>query len=194
MANKVKFGLSNVYYSVVTETYNSSTNTYSYTYATPVPLRGAVNLSMEANGEQSAFRADNIDYYITSSNNGYEGDLELALIPDTFREDCLGAQTDDNGIVFESVADKPVAFALLFQFEGDDKARRHCLYNVVASRPAVASQTTEETIEPVTETLSLRATARAGDGLVKASTVDGDNTSAQYTGWFTSVYEPVVTP
>lgn len=190
MANKVKFGLSNVFYSVATETYVSTTNTYSYSYATPVPLKGAVNLSLEAQGEQNAFRADNIDYYISSSNNGYEGDLELALIPDNFKIDCLGASTDSNGILVEKVDDKALAFALLFQFEGDAKARRHVIYNCKASRPAVASQTTEETIEPVTDTLSIRATGRAGDGLVKASTVDGDNTSAQYTGWFSSVYEP----
>ena len=192
MSNKVKFGLSNVFYSVVTETYVSTTNTYSYSYATPKPLKGAVNLSLEAQGEQNAFRADNIDYYISSSNNGYEGDFELALIPDAFRIDCLGATTDSNGIIVENVNDKAVAFALLFQFEGDDKARRHVLYNCKATRPGVASQTTGETIEPVTDTLSIRATARLGDGLVKASTVDGDNTSVQYTGWFSAVYEPSV--
>lgn len=190
MANKVKFGLSNVFYAVATETYDSSTNTYTYTYGTPVPLKGAVNLSLDANGEQSAFRADNIDYYISSSNNGYEGDFELALIPDSFKKDCLGATADTNNILLEHVDDVAVNFALLFQFEGDDKARRHVLYNCKATRPAVASQTTEETIDPVTETLSIRATGRLGDGLVKASTVDGDNSSAQYTGWFTSVYQP----
>lgn len=192
MANKVKYGLSNVFYSVATETYVATTNTYSYSYATPVPLKGAVNLSLEAQGEQNAFRADNIDYYISSSNNGYEGDFELALIPDSFKIACLGATTDSNGILTEHVDDKAVAFALLFQFEGDDKARRHVLYNCKASRPAVASQTTEETIDPVTDTLSIRATGRTGDGLVKSSTVDGDNSSVQYTGWFSSVYEPSV--
>lgn len=192
MANTVKFGLSQVYYSVATETYVASTNTYNYSYATPKPLRGAVNLSMSAQQEQNKFRADNIDYYVSNANNGYEGTLELALIPDDFKIDCLGATTDSNGILVENVNDKAVAFALLFQFEGDDKARRHALYNCKATLPDVASQTTEETIDPVTETINLTATARKGDGLVKASTVDGDNTSAQYTGWFSSVYEPSV--
>lgn len=192
MANTVKFGLSNCYYSVMTETYVATTNTYSYSYATPKPLRGAVNLSMSAQQEQNKFRADNIDYYVSNANNGYEGSLELALIPDDFKIACLGCSTDSNGVLVENVNDKAVAFALLFQFEGDDKARRHALYNCKATLPDVASQTTEETIEPVTETINLTATARKGDGLVKASTVDGDNTSAQYTGWFSSVYEPSV--
>lgn len=190
--NKVKFGLSNAMWATMTETYVATTNTYTYSYSTPKPLKGAVSLSLEAQGDQSAFRADNIDYYISSSNNGYEGDFEVALVPDDFKIACLGASTDSNGVLMENVNDKAVAFALLFQFEGDDKARRHCLYNCKASRPAVASQTTEETIDPVTETINIRATARIGDGLVKASTVDGDNSSAQYTGWFSSVYEPSV--
>lgn len=192
MANKVKYGLSNVYYSVVTETLDSATGNYTYSYATPVAIKGAVNLSLEAQGEQSTFRADNVDYFVTSSNNGYEGDLEVALIPDSFKTDCLGYKTDANGILYETVDAKPQAFALLFQFEGDDKARRHVMYNCIASRPSVASQTTEETIEPVTDTLSITAIARLSDGIVKASTKLDDNTSTQYNNWFTTVYVPTV--
>lgn len=190
MANKVKFGLSNVYYAVATETLNSETGQYEYTYGTPVAVKGAVNLSMEAQGDQSTFRADNVDYYVTSSNNGYEGDLEVALINDQFKIDCLGYSTDANGIVYETNDAKPKAFALMFQFEGDQNARRHIFYNCIASRPSVASQTTDTTIEPVTDTLSLTATARLNDGIVKASTAEGDNTSTQYNQWFTAVYVP----
>lgn len=191
MANKVKYGLSNVHYSVAEETLNAETGQYTYTYATPVPIKGGVNLSLEANGEQSTFRADNIDYYVTSSNNGYEGDLEVALIPDQFKIDCLGYKQDSNGVLYEDAYAKPKPFALLFQFEGDQNARRHCMYNCVAGRPSVASQTTEETIEPVTDTLNITATGRLSDGIVKSSTKDGDNTSEQYTGWFSNVYQPV---
>lgn len=190
MANKVKYGLSNVYYSVATETLDSETGQYTYTYGTPKALKGAVNLSMEAQGDQSTFRADNVDYFVTSSNNGYEGDLELALVTDDFKIDCLGLETDTNGIVYEKNDAKPKAFALMFQFEGDQNARRHIFYNCIASRPSVASQTTEDTIEPVTDTLSITATARLNDGIVKASTAEGDNTSTQYNTWFTQVYVP----
>lgn len=189
MGNKVKYGLSQVYYSVVTETV--SNGSYTYTYATPVAIPGAVNLSLSANSEQTVFRADNVDYFVTYANNGYEGDLEIALLPDSFKTDCLGELTDTNGVVYEKNDAKPVAFALLFQFEGDEKARRHVLYNCKASRPALTSQTTDTTITPVTDTLSITATGRTGDGLVKASSKWDDNTTTQYTNWFTTVYVPV---
>lgn len=153
MANKVKYGLSNAYYAVLDETLG--------TYGTPVALPGAVNMSLEPQGDTNKFRADNIDYFVSISNNGYEGDLELALIPDSFRTDVLGELVDaTTGLQYERADAKPKPFALLFQFEGDDHATRHVLYYCKATRPQLASQTTEETIEPVTESLSITATAR----------------------------------
>ena len=76
MANKVKYGLSNAYYAVLNEAQG--------TFGTPVALPGAVNLSLDQDGETNKFRADNIDFYTSISNNGYSGDLEIALIPDSF--------------------------------------------------------------------------------------------------------------
>lgn len=190
MSNKVKFGLSNVYYSTVTETLDTTTGQYTYAYATPKPLKGAVSLSLEAQGDTTTFRADNVDYFVTTSNNGYEGDLELALISDDFKKDCLGYVEDSNNVLVEKADAQPTAFALLFQFEGDANARRHIMYQCKATRPATASNTTAETIEPVTESISIKATARLNDNIVKASTKLDDTTSTQYTNWFTTVYVP----
>ena len=151
--NKVKFGLSNCYYAVLDEEQG--------TYGTPAKLPGAVSLSLSQEGDTSTFRADNIDYFVSVSNNGYSGDLELAKIPDSFRKDVLGEEEDQTvGIQYEVADAQPKPFALLFQFEGDKHATRHVLYNVKATRPDVASETTGDTIEPVTETISLRAAAR----------------------------------
>ena len=83
-------------------------------------------------------------------------------------------------------------FALLFEFDGDERAIRHVMYNCTASRPSIESSTKEETIEPGTETLSLTADPRE-DGLVKSRT--GDTTGAAiYDGWYESVYVPAVEP
>ena len=85
-ANKIKYGIKNVYYAVATIAADGSA-----TYATPKPLKGAVSLSMDPQGDSTPFYADNIVYYTSVANNGYEGDLELALIPDEFLVDILGA-------------------------------------------------------------------------------------------------------
>lgn len=191
MANKVKYGLKNVYYSVAT--IDATTNTA--TYATPVAWPGAVNLSLDAEGETTKFRADNIDYWIGQSNNGYSGDFESALIPDSFRKDVLGDILDNNGVLVEDAGAKTVNFALLFQFEGDANATRHVLYNCSATRPSVSGATTEEEIEPQTETLEITAVA------IHNASLDADvikarcnETDTPYTNWFSAVYQPSGTP
>lgn len=184
MANKVKYGLEKVYYAKITEGTGGA-----ITYGTPVAIPGAVSLSLDAQGEVSKFYADNIVYYQTVSNNGYEGDLEIALIPDSFRTDIFGEQSS-GGMIAEYSNAQPASFALLFQFEGDQNATRHVLYNCIATRPAVAGQTKEENIEPQTSTLTISAAPRATDSLVKASCENTTEGATAYAAWFTSVQEP----
>ena len=185
MSNKIKYNLKNVHAAISSRGANGA-----YTYATPVAIPGAVSLSLDAQGETSPFYADGQVYFRSVSNNGYSGDLEIAMIPDWFREDILKETKDSNGVLVEKNTDvEPVYFALLFEFDGDEKAIRHVLYNcTVSARPTLESQTKEETIEPGTETLSINADAR-DDGLIKARTGD-DTTSATYNAWYTTVYVP----
>ena len=188
MANKVKYGLKNVYYAVATIATDGSA-----TYGTPVAWPGAVSLSLEAQGENTPFRADNIDYWIGQGSSGYSGDFESALIPDSFRADILGELTDADGVKLEvSDVGSTGAFALLFQFEGDEKAVRHVMYNCTASRPAVSGQTTDSAIEPQTETLTITASEiyvpAISHNLVK-SRCYADNTT-KYNAWFTAVHVP----
>lgn len=187
--NKVKYGLRNVYYAKATIAADGSA-----TFATPVAIPGAVSLSLDAEGEITPFRADNIDYWTSSSNNGYSGDLELALVPEKFKTDILNFVKDDKGVLYETADGNPTHFALLFQFEGDVKATKHVMYNCVATRPTVGGETTPTGgIEPQTETLSITAAsiyvASLTKDIVKASTTeDGDETT--YNGWTTAVYVP----
>ena len=188
MSNKIKYNLKNVHAAVLTR--SGST----YTYDTPNAIPGAVSLSLEAQGDTSPYYADGIVYFRSTANNGYSGDLEIALIPEWFREEILCETKDSNNVFIErSDIAEPVYFALLFEFDGDQKAIRHVLYNCsVSQRPTISSQTKESSIEPGTETLSLSADPRE-DGLVKARTAD-DTTSATYAGWYTAVYIPSSSP
>ncbi len=129
-----------------------------------------------------------IAYYVINNNMGYDGDLELALIPESFREDVLQELKDTNGVLIETADAEIVHFALLFEFDGDQRHIRHVMYNCSASRPGIEGKTNEESREVQTETLSLKATPLP-DGTVKAKT--GDETdNATYTGWYDDVYLP----
>ena len=187
MGNKVKYNLKNVHAAKLTETVVEGVTTY--TYATPQAIPGAVSISLDAEGDSSPFYADGIVYFRSYANNGYSGDLEIALIPEWFRTEILKETLDTNGVLVErSDNAESVKFALLFEFDGDVRAIRHVLYNCSASRPSIESETKEETIEPGTETLNLTADPRE-DGLVKSRT--GDTTDATtYANWYKSVYVP----
>ena len=185
MGNKVKYNLKNVHAAKITETVTDGVSTF--TYATPKAIPGAVSISLDAEGESNPFYADGIVYFRTVTNNGYSGDLEIALIPEWFRTEILQETLDSKGVLMESSdVGESVKFALLFEFDGDINAIRHVLYNCTASRPSIESETKEDTIEPGTETLSITADPRS-DGLVKART--GDTTdAAAYANWYKEVY------
>lgn len=181
MPNKIKYDLKNAHYAVhITE------DDGTVTFGTPVPIPGAVSVSLEAQGDISKFYADGMEYYKAAANNGYEGDLEIALLPESFRKDVLGEELDSKKVLVENASAKQTAFALLFEFEGNEHPIRHVMYNCTATRPSVASQTKEDTIEPVTESLTISATPMQ-NGDIKAKT--GDDTDAEtYKNWYKTVY------
>ena len=181
--NKVKFNICNVHYAILTIADDGT-----FSFGTPVPMPGAVSLSLDANGEPSNFYADGYAYYTISNNMGYDGDLELAMVPESFRTDVLKEELDSNNVLIENARVQAENFALLFEFDGDVRKIRHVLYNCAASRPGIESQTNEEEVEVKTETLSIKATPLA-NGYVKAKTGD-DTTDAVYQNWYSAVYLP----
>lgn len=178
-ANKVKFNIKNVYYAIK--------STSGKGYETPVPIPGAVSISLEPQGEMSPFYADGIKYYITSSNSGYEGDLETALIPDSFRKDVLKEIEDKKKVLFENADTEPTTFALGFQIDGDTTPTLFWFYECTATRPSASSQTNEDTKTPQTDTITVTVSPRA-DGIVRAKTTEESYTAVKDT-WFTTVYE-----
>lgn len=181
--NKVKYNLKNAHYAML---HIAQDGTVSYD--TPVPLPGAVSISLDANGEPENFYADGIAYYVINNNMGYDGDLELAMIPESFRVDALNEKLDDNNVLIENANTELNSFALLFEFDGDVKHIRHVLYNCSASRPGIEGKTNEESREVQTETLTIKATPLAS-GVVKAKTGNTTN-STVYQNWYQSVYMP----
>lgn len=195
-SNKVKFGLKNVHYALVTETV-ATDGTVTTTYGDLKALAGAVSLSLSSTGSKSVFRADNEDYYVSWGEGGYEGDLEVARVNEDFLKDVLGYTEDDDKILVESsAAFKTVNyFALVFEFDGDQRETKHCLYKCSASRPDIASQTTGENgnIEPQTETLTLTAVPRGdADKYIHIQTQETTST-AVVEAWYTAVPTPSFT-
>ena len=129
------------------------------TFDTPFAVPGSVSLSLEAQGELTPFYADGIKYYVSSSNSGYEGDWEMALITDEFREKILSEYIDKNKVMLEEATAKVKRFALGFEIDGDVRGTRFWFYCCTSTRPTTESSTTEDAIEPTTDTVTVSASA-----------------------------------
>lgn len=181
--NKVTFGLKNVHYAVITE------GEGTITYGTPVAIPGGVEISLEPRGDMSEFYADDILYYSASNNQGYDGTLTIANIPEQFAIDCLGEEQDETDkVITEKSNNVGKNFALLFEFDGDIKSIRHVLYNCSANRPTVSSSTKTNTKEPNTNELSFVSSPRGTDLSVKTKTTT-TTPSNIYDNWYKKVYE-----
>lgn len=183
MSNKVQFGLKNVHYAPITEEEGK------ITYSKPVRIPGGVSLTLTPRGELAEFYADNMLYYSASSNDGYDGTLSIATIPEQFAIDALGEIKDeDDGVLTEKADAKQKEFALLFEFDGDKKATRHVLYKCSANRPTITGETTTNTKEPQPNELTFISSARETDYAVKTKTT-ADTSDEVYNNWYKSVYE-----
>lgn len=184
MKNKVKFGLSNVHIAKMIFGEDGT-----ITYNTPFAIPGAVNLSLDAEGEETPFYADNVKFYNSYANNGYSGDLEIADIPEKFRTDILGEKKDKNGALIESSDVEIAPFALMYQIEGDKTGRRCVYYNTTVSRPSSEASTVEESKEPKTDTLSITTGPRSTDKKVRAILERSEENATLYDDFYKSVYE-----
>lgn len=159
--NKVKFNLKNVHIAPI----NKETGEYDAVFALP----GAVSLSLDAQGDIEKFYADGIVYYQSAPNNGYEGDLELALVTDEFREKVYNEVPNEDKVAIENVENIFNDFAMGFQVDGDVHNTLFWYYNCSATRPSQEASTNEDSKTPQTETLNLSCVADK-DGNIRAKT------------------------
>lgn len=183
MANKVVFGLENVH--VCTYTVTEGT----VTLGTPMHIAGAVNMSLEADAEENTFYADNVKYYTSYSDNGFTGELEMAMFPDEFKTSFLNYQAlEDGGIVqIKGVKNKEVC--IIFESKGDAEHRRGILYNVALGAITREYATTTESDEPQTATLAFTVNGDNGTGIIKA---EYPPTSSAYATLFTAPPVPAL--
>lgn len=149
--SKVKFGLSNVKVAPRTESEGT------VTYGKVVDIPGAVNLSIERESDQNIFYADNKAYFTTNSKSSVSLELEIAEIAKDIMLQYLGYVKSKNGTVLETNTAVTPSFALMFQIETDEKARKVCYYNCTAVESDEEYSTQEESIEPTTSKLTVTA-------------------------------------
>ena len=137
--DKVKFGISNVHIFPIT-----AMTAGVHTYGTAIAVPGAVSLSLDQQGDINKFYADNIVYYQSASNNGYEGDLEVARIPDEVLDKIFKYTKDANGVFTEDASVEFAAFAMTFEEKGDEKGTKFVLYNCTDTRPSKSLSTIQE--------------------------------------------------
>ena len=183
----LRYGVNNAYYAKKT----------SSGYAAPVRMRGLRQITISPEGSTDKFYADDGVYYITDTNTGRSGSVEIAGLNDQAYQDLLGYVTDDNGIVLEDSDAKAAEVALLFDCQNDgEKPTRFVMYSVKFSRPSEEHNTKEDTTSPDTLTLDYEAapaeftfggeTRRFVGGHIDYST----DTATAYDAWFTEVKTP----
>ncbi len=186
--NKVKFNLKNVHIAVQQE------STGQITYDVPFRLPGAVALNLEAKGEIDPFYADGVEYYTAISNSGYEGDLEIALLTDEFREKILGEKLDAKKVMIERQEVTNVPFAFGFEIDGNEKGNKYWFYGCKASRPNTASKTNEGSKTPQTDSLKLTCPGapviKGKDEYIIRSKTSGTTEESELKTWFDKVYIP----
>lgn len=196
MGNKVKFGLRNVY---ITRIYFDENDLVRFGRFRRI--HGAVSLSLDAEGSEEKFYADDMVYYSTNANNGYSGEIEFALLPDWARQEILNEYKDEKGVSFEDADAETNPFAMFYEIQGDQKAGRYAFYNCSMSRPNSEHETLEDAKTPKTETASITvlplpnglthdndAKLGAGRRIVKAATTE-ETDAEVYNNWFTKVHK-----
>lgn len=157
--NKIRYGLKNVSVFPLTETTNASTGAVTYTYGDAIPWPGARSLSLSPEGGSTTYYADDTEYFVTSTNNGYTGTLTMAKDNDEFKKTIMGYKESAAGGLVEDAAALPKSFGMTFQCEGDESGTAFQFFKVTPSRSSFNANTKEAEISPDEDTLDITVTA-----------------------------------
>lgn len=183
---KVRYGIENVYYALVTED----------GYGTPKPLKGATTLTLEADGQSSSFYADDTKYAEIEVNTGYTGTLTIASLEDDARVDLLGEVKDALGGVYETPDSVCAPFALLYKIKGNVCDQNFAFYEAKLSRPSQNANTTSDSTDPDTVELNFSALPHemtVGDETMKVTKYSMERSETNktvYDAWFKEVKTP----
>lgn len=155
--NKVRYGFKNVYYSVIDKSGET------FTFSIPKKWPGAKSITLDVSGDSSIFYADDIAFFTTSNMSGYTGTLEMSYITDDIKKEIYGYLETKDGLLVEVLNAQPKDVALLFECQGDAKAKRHCFYQCSLARPSFEAETKGESIDPKTVSIGITITPIAVD-------------------------------
>lgn len=180
--DKVKFNLKNVHMAPIKEILGQQS------WDKPIRVPGAVTLTLEPSGDVAPFYADGITYYNSVANNGYTGDLEMALFPAEILKTIYKMEEgNESKVITENAFKEPVPFALLFEEDGDSSGTKFVLYNTSATRPSRSFSTNTESKNVQTQKISITA-APLENGRVMAMT-QSDTPKEIIDGWYKNVFE-----
>lgn len=182
--NKFHAKLAKCYYAVATPDFLAGT----VSYGTPVRIPNAVSLSLAPTGEPITVNADAGEVDLGRDNSGYEGDLEALRFPESFETDVLSSIKNTDGTIDEFENEETKYIALLFEFQADVKAVRHCMYLGKVTKRTTVEGDNPDKKEPKLEKISLKFKQHPGTGIVKKKTGD-DTTTTVYNAWYNAVPE-----
>lgn len=182
--NRFHAKLKKCYYATATVDFNACT----VTYGTPVRIPDAVSIFLSPTGEPIIVNADGGVINLGRDNSGYEGDLEVIRFPESFETDVLSSIKNSDGTIDEYENEDAKYIALLFEFQGDVKAVRHCMYLGYPTKRITVEGDNPDKKEPKREKVSMKFIPHPGTGIVKKKTGD-DTTDAVYNNWYSAVPE-----
>ena len=179
--NIVSFGLKNVHYSIATQN-----NDETWSFATPVPLKGAQEFSSDIVGGSTPVYADDQVVATLNSNAGRTISLTMTELSDEFKRDILGYRILANGNLVEVSNAPVVTFALGLEFQGDVKARRVWFFLCTVTPVSEGTKSKTDSVEANSTTLNITARPIEVNADVNATYVMASKGDANYDNFLTN--------